>query len=381
MDKRDRFEEIFRDRLYNLEYNPDQDGQILLPVLLPRRRSYAGRIAAAVALLLLAGGCWLFIRNPEAHSPETIRVSEMIIPVPADTLNAIPNPERTVFPDFLIPAVTKKEKYIPSSPLLRAESVPLSKPVKTTIPALLPPTTDWSLPKPQQQQMSSFRLRKWRIGIGSSSLSMASLSSNGIGGTPDFNFNDNVNHPGKPEDPDRIPPSTRTKTVPLYTPRGNTKIKHLMPVAFGISLSRSLNDRWSLQTGVSYTYLYSKWKYEYGGSIAQRQHLHLLGIPLGVSCRLTDWQLPYCYFSAGVLAEVNVCGCIRNSYGKYHIRIPGVLWTTHAKVGLAYPLVRFIAVYAEGGLCYYFDYKGNIATIRSRNDFNLSGQIGIRLNF
>ena len=154
-----------------------------------------------------------------------------------------------------------------------------------------------------------------------------------------------------------------------------------MPISFGVSLSYPINERWSFQTGLTYTYLRSKWKYVSSDRVVQKQSLHFLGMPVSVNYRLTNWSRPYCYFNAGILAEVNLAGKLKNSYGYEHICIPGVLWTTYARVGVAYPLIRFVSVYAEGGICYYFDYKGTVETKRSENAFNFTGQLGLRLNF
>ena len=54
MDHRDRFEEIFRERLYNLEYNPEtkQDKKLILPVRWYNRFTISQiRIAAVIAAI------------------------------------------------------------------------------------------------------------------------------------------------------------------------------------------------------------------------------------------------------------------------------------------------------------------------------------------
>ena len=183
-----------------------------------------------------------------------------------------------------------------------------------------------------------------------------------------------------PEDNDRQPLSRATST-PRYEPEKSTRVKHLMPVSIGLSVSYPLNERWSFQTGLTYTYLRSKWKHESSSRVVQKQSLHFIGIPVSVNYRLTNWLRPYCYFNAGVLAEVNVAGRLKNSYGHEDIRVPGILWTTYTCVGIAYPLIRFVSIYAEGGMCYYFNYRGTIETVRSENAFNFTGQLGLRLNF
>ena len=69
MDHRDRFEEIFRERLYNLEYNPEtkQDKKLILPVRWYNRFTISQiRIAAVIAaIFFLAVVNWLLIRTNE----------------------------------------------------------------------------------------------------------------------------------------------------------------------------------------------------------------------------------------------------------------------------------------------------------------------------
>ena len=45
-----------------------------------------------------------------------------------------------------------------------------------------------------------------------------------------------------------------------------------------------------------------------------RQRLHMLGIPASFSYRLTHWERFYCYWSAGIVCEVNLSGKIYSAY-------------------------------------------------------------------
>ncbi len=381
MDKRERFEEIFRERLHDLEYDPGILPSRKMPRLSPRKKVLWQ--AAIAALLIASGGLCLFLRQPSYPTPERIA---SLPPLPAcpPSQNGVLSVTLDCSALLLSPDLAGEDKKIVTTrqtlkPISiesvqarsgqRIESLPLATTAPSMSLSVIFPTTSQ---RPQ--------LHKWHIGFGSSSFGITGISMNG-GSTADYQYND-YDRPESPQLPEmqnkRI---TRARTIRENPPESYTKIKHLMPISFGLVLARPLSGRWSLQTGMSYTYLYSKWKNKFDGSVVQRQHLHLLGIPLGVSYRLTNWQKPYCYLGAGITAEVNITGHIRNADGKYHVRIPGILWTAKAKTGIAYPLFRFMGIYAEGGICYYSDYKGNIETIRSRQAFNLSGQIGIQINF
>ena len=59
-----------------------------------------------------------------------------------------------------------------------------------------------------------------------------------------------------------------------------TDIHHKTPIGVGISISRYLNNRFSLQTGLTYSYLRSEWSTNNTYHIENDQRLHFIGIPL-----------------------------------------------------------------------------------------------------
>ena len=380
--KRDRLEERFREGLYDIEYSPEEESWARIAARLPKRQLLVGkrlnRIVAAIALFLVMGGGLLLMEHRkqaeeaiEMTKGESLRMQDSLI-------NQRPSLQATIACITLVPEIISTETFSASSHTKGSTELPL-----TSIPVEADALTNTAMTLCLQECSSSLparrSIRKWHIGLGGSRLGLAGMSIASVddaGGSAGPSY-DNY----EPEKPDKEPITRADSRQESYTPIEPTKIKHLYPIGFGISASRRLNDRWSFRTGLTYNLLRSKWTYETNGITAQRQYLHLIGVPLSVSCRLTDWQRPYCYFNAGFLGEVNVAGKLRNQHGTNHIRIPGMLWSCSAKIGMAYPVIRFVSVYAEGGICYYFDYKGPIETIRSENQLNLSGQIGLQLNF
>ena len=182
------------------------------------------------------------------------------------------------------------------------------------------------------------------------------------------------------------PPLTKAGTSPISTRTllsdlKPDKVKHSSPISFGISISRTLSDRWSFNTGLTYSYLRNQWRYESSDYDVLRQRLHMLGIPASFSYRLTHWERFYCYWSAGIVCEVNLSGKIYSAYKSQRRRIPGTLWSANTRIGIAYPIIRHVSVYAEGGFLWNLTPASEIQTIRSEQFFNLTGQIGFRLNF
>ena len=170
-------------------------------------------------------------------------------------------------------------------------------------------------------------------------------------------------------------------------------ISHKKPVSFGLGVGYALNDHWSLQSGLYYSMLRSEWWYidEYQG--VSKQKLHFLGVPLSISYRILEWKKFNLYASAGAMAEWNFNGRIKTNfyvdnkretavaYKKESIRMKEWQWSVNGKVGVSYPLIRFVNAFVEGGANYYFDNGSAIETIRSEKPFHLSLQAGIRLGF
>ncbi len=158
----------------------------------------------------------------------------------------------------------------------------------------------------------------------------------------------------------------------------------------GISISRYLNNRFSLQTGLTYSYLRSEWSTNNTYHIENDQRLHFIGIPLSLTYKIAEWNRFMFYASAGGMAEVNVAGKRRMKLfsdeveiakQSEHIRMKEWLWSVNARAGVSYPIIRFVSAFAEVGASYYFDNGSEIETIHSEKPFNMSLQLGFRFGF
>ncbi len=172
------------------------------------------------------------------------------------------------------------------------------------------------------------------------------------------------------------------------TPR--TNIRHKAPVSVGLGVSYALTDRWSLLSGLNYTFLSSKWENNtiYKGETTQ--HLHFVGIPLSLSYTIAEWKRFRLYAAAGVMVEKNIAGRLKVDMFKgdellsteiESIRMREWSWSVNGRTGISYPLLPFVSVYAETGADYYFDNGSSIETIRSEKPFNINLQAGFRFGF
>lgn len=230
-------------------------------------------------------------------------------------------------------------------------------------------------PAPKQQASASSR--KWGFGMGAGGLSVGADHV-----IPQYVTNSSVLRSENLE----MMNATSFKGEELP----KTDIHHKVPVSFGLSVSRYLNSRFSLQTGLSYSFLSSDWKTngEYHGKTKQK--LHFIGIPLSVSYKIAEWNRFNFYAAAGAMAEVNVAGKrktqlfsdekeINTMYER--VRMKRWLWSVSARTGVSYPIIRFVSAFAEVGASYYFDNGSSIETIHSEKPFNVSLQLGFRLGF
>lgn len=169
-----------------------------------------------------------------------------------------------------------------------------------------------------------------------------------------------------------------------------TDIHHKTPIGVGISVSRYLNNRFSLQTGLTYSYLRSEWSTNNTYHIENDQRLHFIGIPLSLTYKIAEWNRFMVYASAGGMTEVNVAGKRRMKLfsdeveiakQSEHTRMKEWLWSVNARAGVSYPVIRFVSAFAEAGICYYFDNGSEIETIHSEKPLNVSLQFGFRFGF
>lgn len=169
-----------------------------------------------------------------------------------------------------------------------------------------------------------------------------------------------------------------------------TDIQHKTPIGLGISISRFLNNRFALQTGLTYSYLRSEWSTNSTYHIENDQRLHFIGIPLSLTYKIAEWNRLMFYASAGGMAEVNVAGKRRLklfaddneiSSQSERVRMKEWLWSVNARVGMSYPIIRFVSAFAEVGAAYYFDNGSEIETIHSEKPFNVNLQFGFRFGF
>ena len=167
-------------------------------------------------------------------------------------------------------------------------------------------------------------------------------------------------------------------TIPQSTSY-HVEIHHRQPIRLGVSLHYPLNDRWGIESGLSYTRLLSDITCKYATqTIHIEQKLTYIGIPVNVTCHLWNNRRFSCYLSAGVMAEKMITGS-RTSEGKEErIKNQPLQFSINGAAGAEYRLVDVLGLFAEPGLSYHFKNDGDIPTFYQEKPLGFNLNLGIR---
>ena len=186
-------------------------------------------------------------------------------------------------------------------------------------------------------------------------------------------------------------PSIITQNIANNT----AKLHHSQPVSFGVTVAKTIIDRLSIETGITYTYLHSSTQNSSAQFVRkEKQHLHYLGIPLNFNYTFASLGNFNFFASFGGMIEKDI-------YGKYHrnssvhdgknqleeietesINLKHPQFSINGGFGAAYPLYKGLNIYGKLGGAYYFDANNpQYKTIYSDKQFIIDLNLGLRFNF
>lgn len=146
------------------------------------------------------------------------------------------------------------------------------------------------------------------------------------------------------------------------------RVHHRQPVRFGLSLRYRLTDRWSVESGLSYTRLSSDITTIIDDkTTVTEQRLNYIGLPLNISYEL--WRSRYfgLYVSGGSTIEKQL------EASPWQFSLNGA-------AGAEYKLTDFFSLYAEPGIGYYFKDGSSTPTIYNDHPLNFNLSFGLRLH-
>ena len=153
--------------------------------------------------------------------------------------------------------------------------------------------------------------------------------------------------------------------------------QHDRPITFSLSLTKPLNDRWSIETGLQYSLLNSRFTQ---GSTVSRQQVHYLGLPLKLSYRMTDYKRLSVYQSTGLTLHLPVYGKVETS-GAAHSCSPSWQWAVNASLGLQYQLAPNVNLFVEPTVNWFIPSGSDTHTIWTEQPVMVTTPFGIRFTW
>jgi hypothetical protein len=147
------------------------------------------------------------------------------------------------------------------------------------------------------------------------------------------------------------------------TPEDFSQKTFLPTLSFGLTLRKNLNNYFSVESGLAYTYLQTRFFHNGINKYDAKSELHYLGIPLNAVVSFinnSQWNL---YLSAGGMIEKGLREKFsQNIYLNNETcpserieKIKGVQFSLNGALGVSYNIFDHFGVYLEPRISYYFD--------------------------
>lgn len=186
-------------------------------------------------------------------------------------------------------------------------------------------------------------------------------------------------------------------------------LEHNQPVSFGILVNKQLSSRLSIETGLTYTYLSSRFKSKMDNDISGKTNFHYLGVPVHLNYNFLQLGKANFYVSLGAEIEKDIQGRLKWSVKnekditanakdpvfsspeesnnsslfsqRTNIHQDKLQFSAHMTVGASYPIYQKLYVYGTIGGAYYFDAENEYPTIYSDKKLQLDLNLGLKWKF
>lgn len=186
------------------------------------------------------------------------------------------------------------------------------------------------------------------------------------------------------------------------------ELKHKQPISVGVTLSKQITPRLSVETGLVYTYLSSSLKSSNNYLIDEEQTFHYLGIPVSLNYTFYQLKKTKFYVSVGGMMQKDIQGrytgqinmlysqpdgtgngIIQNtkngimslSSAKNKISQDNLQFSTRITLGASYPIYNKLYIFGTIGGAYYFDAGNKYRTIYSDQKTQLDLNLGLKFDF
>ena len=159
------------------------------------------------------------------------------------------------------------------------------------------------------------------------------------------------------------------------------KAHHHQPIRFGFSLRYRFDDRWSVESGLTYTRLSADITNTVDGqTTATEQRLNYIGIPFNVQYLMWGSRYVNVYVAAGGLVEKMVKGSRTTQGTSNSVSIHPLQVSVNGALGAEFKFTEGLSLYAEPALNYYFDNHSAIPTFYQEKPLNFNLNLGLRFN-
>lgn len=359
------------------------------------RLSWLRRMAAIALLLLIAGACYWTLRlsetteeytNPTAvvsnlrqpkNAPETMEPTIPTKPLsdkkPTAPVSLV-NPQKDTSADTLIPSDT-----VAATPQNEVEPVPAVE--RKSVPDKHRPQVVY--PADFQRKSHSSRHLTAKVFFSNTMASSSTVTSSSQmlmertihRNTYEVPVNSYSGDLTRIVSKDELYIGTTKYLVAVYdtvdtwrTQQTEEHVQHHQPVRFGLSLRYQLSNRWSVESGLSYTRLSSDITTTVDGvATTDEQRLNYLGIPLNIGYQLwTSRHLSFYVMAGGMVEKM-----LNDNPWQFSL---------NGASGAEYRLMDHISLYAEPGVGYYFSDGSSITNIYKDHPLNFNLSFGLRIN-
>ena len=165
---------------------------------------------------------------------------------------------------------------------------------------------------------------------------------------------------------------------------------HDKPITFGLSMTKTINRNWNMETGLQYSLLKSEFILgEDDYYIQKRQKVQYLGIPLRLSYKWFGANRWTAYTSAGIILNIPLSGKTDEQYvtgtvtpysDSWHFT-PPFQWTVGTGIGLQYNFADNWGVYLEPTFSWHIPNGSTTRTIWTEHPFTITVPFGIRFTW
>ena len=165
---------------------------------------------------------------------------------------------------------------------------------------------------------------------------------------------------------------------------------HDKPITFGLSMTKTINRNWNMETGLQYSLLKSEFILgEDDYYIQKRQKVQYLGIPLRLSYKWFGANRWTAYTSAGIILNIPLSGKTDEQYvtgtvvpysDSWHFT-PPFQWTVGTGIGLQYNFAKNWGVYLEPTFSWHIPNGSTTRTIWTEHPFTITVPFGIRFTW